>query len=100
MAEHDVLIEQYNKYKNELSEYEKELYLYESKIEEYGKQIVAQIDELKRLGIDISFISEHTDENGELDLTDSKSLRELIDVVYAKYKEAIEQGLKYLNGGE
>ena len=98
--EHDVLIEQYQKYKDELAAYEKELYLYESKIKEYGKQVLSQIEELNNLGIDISFIEDFTDEDGQLDLTDSAKIRQLIDIVYSKYKDAIKAGLDLLNGGE
>lgn len=100
MTEHDALVEKYNNYKKELSEYEKEMYLYESKIEEYGKQIVSQIDELRKLNINVDFINKFTDENGELDLTNVTMLRELIDEVYKRYKESINVGLKLLNGGE
>lgn len=98
--EHDVLIQKYQSYKDELIEYEKEKFLYETKISEYGEQIVAQISQLRNLGIEIKSLNEIVDEEGNIDLTNESNLRKIIDEVYQIYRDNISVGLKILEDRE
>ena len=94
--EHDVLVEQYQKYKDEVAEYEKKMYAYTTQIEKCAADVINQIKELKALGVNLDIIKKYAGEDGSIDLTDSTVVRGMIDDVYSLYKETVSEGLALL----
>ena len=93
-VEHDILISQYQQYKDEVQEYEKQLYLYETRISEYGDTVVNALSELRSMGIELESVKNLP--NGDLDLTDANTVRSIIDEAYTLYKKLIEDGQKLM----
>lgn len=96
-SEHDELVAEYQKYKDEATEYDKKLYFYNSKIEEYANSITEQLHTLNELGVELPELNKYVDDNGEIDLTDMVTVRKMIDYVYSVYRHYIDEGLKLLH---
>lgn len=96
LNEHEALIEEYQKYKDEVAEHEKKLYLYNSKIDEYGRDVLKYLSELKSRGVDVSTITSLAEDDGTIDLTNREKVKQMIDAVYSIYQSTIQDGLKVL----
>lgn len=94
---HDELVAKYQKYKEELANYEKELYLYNSKLEGYGKDIVNKVVALKEMGVEIPSLKTVLGENGQLDLTDTTKVKILLEDVFNIYQGKVEEVNKILD---
>lgn len=89
--DHNELIAEYERYKSELAEFEKEDYAYKMKISEYGNKVVKQIVSLRELGVEMPFLKEITDDDGNIDLSNENVVRSIIDEVYSVYKNYMDK---------
>lgn len=94
--EHQLLISEYEKYKEELSDYDKKMYFYNSKIEEYAETIIKQITELSQMGVSMDVIKKYADANGNIDLTNIDNVKGMINDIYDIYNKTVSEGLKLL----
>ena len=94
--EHEELIRKYQQYKDEVAEYEKKLYAYNSQIELYAKEVITQIAELKKAGINLDTIKKYADADGNIDLTDKGIVKGMINDLYEIYQQTVNEGLKIL----
>ena len=91
-VEHEALVQEYQKYKNELAEYEKQKYFYENKVSEYAEEISKQIKLLLSMGVEIPTLKNVSD----VDLTDENIVRSILNDVYEVYNEKVNKGLELL----
>ena len=94
--ESDILIQEYQKYKDEVSEYEKKQYAYTTQIENYAKDVINQISELKAAGVDLSVLTKYASSDGTIDLTDIGVIKGMITDLYELYTNTVNEGLQIL----
>ena len=95
---HEYLVQKYQEYQKELQEFEKQKYVYESKIAEFGETIQKSLSKLSSLGVHLESISNLP--NGELDLTDSETVRKILNEVNDVYRKSVDEGMALLSNGK